>query len=487
MHVLITFLGDEETKTTKWRLQNAAENENQLGIHISTPFLWKGLIENPAILGGADVAKTYILGTTGSAWHTLFKLAPKQTTHTIEKTKLKHSVKACGLKDISELAYLKNQILDELNVVPHIISDAFSRDQQITILKALDDLIPSEAEELSIDVTHSFRHLPMLAIVIALYLETRRPGLTINTLIYGAFGAGYTSEYKPIVKLDGLLEIIQWVMALKTFDKDGDYSVFSTLLEQDGLDKKSVMTLKNAAFSERAMHLSTPHGAIHQLEKVCETLEKETALSGISSLFREELQRRLSWSKPELDAEHEDNKASKKLYLQQQALAKSYFEKGHYMMAVIYMLEAVTSKHCNSQQLHDYEGRKKVLDTLRNKATSNGICIDCNKATIDTLARIRNRYAHASFHSTDEEWQQGQNTVTIKATKNANNNKSPAELLEKAKKKRELIRERDTTIIKHFESEDKMKSILSAIMENLFGKVTPEHASNTENAAKLPS
>ena len=57
-------------------------------------------------------------------------------------------------------------------------------DEQIAILDRLAPLIET-GEELLIDVTHGFRHLPMLGLVAARYLEKVR-GARVGDIIYGA-------------------------------------------------------------------------------------------------------------------------------------------------------------------------------------------------------------------------------------------------------------------------------------------------------------
>lgn len=52
----------------------------------------------------------------------------------------------------------------------------------------------------------------------------------------------------PVVKLDGLLRIYEWLRAMEQFNKDGDYGAFGALLTREGLPGK---LLTDAAFLER--------------------------------------------------------------------------------------------------------------------------------------------------------------------------------------------------------------------------------------------
>ena len=79
-------------------------------------------------------------------------------------------------------------------------------------------------DRVDLDVTHGFRHLPMLAILAALHLRSVR-GAEIGGIWYGAYDPD--SGAAPVHDLAGLLHIADWLQALHTYDKDGDYGAFA--------------------------------------------------------------------------------------------------------------------------------------------------------------------------------------------------------------------------------------------------------------------
>ena len=91
-------------------------------------------------------------------------------------------------------------------------------------------------ENLSLDVTHGFRHLPMLALVAARYLA-RVVSVKVEELYYGALEMTTPDGETPVLRLGGLLAMLDWVEALAPYDKDGDSGVFAPLLPADGMDK----------------------------------------------------------------------------------------------------------------------------------------------------------------------------------------------------------------------------------------------------------
>lgn len=61
----------------------------------------------------------------------------------------------------------------------------------------------------------------------------------------------FTGEV-PVVRLKGMLRMLEWVDALSSYDKDGDYGVFASLLTDDGMASDTAGKLRSAAFPPRA-------------------------------------------------------------------------------------------------------------------------------------------------------------------------------------------------------------------------------------------
>ncbi|WP_204322538.1 hypothetical protein, partial [Streptococcus pneumoniae] len=86
--------------------------------------------------------------------------------------------------------------------------------------------------------------------------------------------------------------MLDWVDALTTFDKDGDYGVFSELLINEGFDESHADSLKQASFYERTTNSSN---AKQRLDTIFNNLEN--LHSPIFELFKPQLQKRLTWFK----------------------------------------------------------------------------------------------------------------------------------------------------------------------------------------------
>lgn len=116
-----------------------------------------------------------------------------------------------GLKNILESKRLECQIEG--------ISICNGKDEEEIwgIFKTIYDILEQE-DELYIDITHSFRYLPMLLLVLCNYSSFMK-NVTISSITYGNFEA--PQKDKPIVDLMPLALLQQWTFAAATFRNFG--------------------------------------------------------------------------------------------------------------------------------------------------------------------------------------------------------------------------------------------------------------------------
>lgn len=288
-----------------------------------------------------------LLGTSGSMWDVFFEAGLED--HLEAWGTLSDAVQTDSVT-IAQLQPFEQFLTDKLNiqVTCQLIDYAKDAAGQVSILKKLDELL-SESEQVVMDVTHGFRHLPLIALVAARYLQVTK-SVHIQHIYYGFHSN--ESKVSEVLELRGLLDMLDWVSALETFDKDGDYAVFAPLLVNVGLDKTSADELERASYLERLLNAS---GASAKLKQVMPKLDAlHSADSPLFSLFYEPLAKRLSWYK----------KSS--LGLQEQDLAEKYFKRKDYVRAVVYAMEGLISRETalNDDNVHDFNDRKDAYDHL---------------------------------------------------------------------------------------------------------------------------
>ena len=119
-------------------------------------------------------------------------------------------------------------------------------------------------DEVIFDITHAFRSIPMLAIVILNYAKTMK-NVTLSGIYYGAFevlGSYYEAEklspekrQAPILDLTAFDQLMEWSIAIDRFTGSGDarlinrlahQSVKNRLANSNGRDKTAA-TMRNIA------------------------------------------------------------------------------------------------------------------------------------------------------------------------------------------------------------------------------------------------
>lgn len=315
MHVLVSFLG----RTPR----------NEDGYRRTTYRLPNGTTEKAAYLGYClqrwlRPQRLVILGTAGSMWDHLFERDVDLAGHDDERVALMDAVKS-GTVEQAQLDTLEPLLAASLDceLALRIIPKALVESEQVALLQALAQATEG-ANYLSIDVTHAYRHLPMIALIAALYLRAARPELTIEKLWYGTYQP--ETDTADVCNLSGLLNITDWIAALQRHDWLGDYGAIAELIKND--HEAVAEDLRHAAFCESIHQGQQARGL---LRKVRSRLH-EHPLSGPGALFQPLLEERMKW----VDSNH--------LYQRQRNHALDALRRNDFLRAALYGYEAFITK-----------------------------------------------------------------------------------------------------------------------------------------------
>jgi len=385
-HILITFLGKVSKDGGRYEDVTYRFDNGQT---YTKSFFGLALLEH---LQASDTKpdKLVVLGTTGSMWDAFFEVDDElRTKYKKEYYKLNRLIEynadnpptdgqAEKLKPYFTLLekeltqYLK--IPCEFRLIPY----GRKQEEQTEILKIMADCV-TENDKVTLDITHGLRHLPMLVVLSAMYLKVVRK-VEVAGIYYGAKDMQHleTEEVAPALDLSGLLQIAEWVKALNSFDKDGDYGVFSELLEADGLTKKQTKHLKNAAFCERIFNVPQ---AAKKLTAFSQNTPEE--LPGMGSLFSDTLSKHIEWP------------TKGNLYDHQRELAYSFLEKNDYCRSAVLGVEAfvthrMLSRGDNQENICNYQQRDPVSRDV------NGISNPQKREAFRLLKKLRNTMAHSN-------------------------------------------------------------------------------------------
>lgn len=313
-----------------------------------------------------------ILGTAGSMWDELLASSKHEVDEALHMELMEQvetkSVDQSLLDAIKPSFKAHHGIECELVIIPY----GKDMNEQVEILDIMSDYVP-KYERVSLDVTHGFRHLPMLGLISAQYLQ-RLKKAEIKGIYYGMYDPDI--KLGEVYDLRGLLQLNDWVFALSQFDKDGDYGVFSKLLAEDGFDSQGIKSLEKAAYYERVFSVSKSR---QQLMTFKSALEDE--LPGAGKLFTQALKDRVEWSN------------SNNLNAHQRKLAHFYLKNGDYVRAAVFGKEAfVSSLIEEGEKEYDYKDRSKAEGEFRKGLRGSAAL----KVPFGFLNYLRNCLAHGT-------------------------------------------------------------------------------------------
>lgn len=261
-------------------------------------------------------------------------------------------------------------------VVPRLIPFGMDEDEQYEILDVIAKNVPEGT--VNFDLTHGFRHFGMIGFLSTFMLarvrgfEVKNRRLEVKDLWYGALEMT-EDGITPVLRLDGLDRVRQWLDALNRFDATGDYRVFGALLVKDGVERDKAKHLENAAFHERTLNLSAAADEIRKFRPIL-----ESNLTGASGLFQQRLVDRLMWVDLEV------------LSKQQAELAHQYLERRDYVRAALFAWESLITKECEKKGLNP-----KIRGNRESQNVLIAVGADKQKAC-ENLNQIRRALAHAN-------------------------------------------------------------------------------------------
>ena len=387
-HTFVTFLGrgQQHRETGEWVYRKAtyefpATPGSSKTHQKTTEFFGLALAEY------IKPTRVVILGTRGSQWGVLVNKLASEDEEEAARLKLLIAEENQTVND-NMLEYFRPLMQrtvkpDSAKIVPILIPFGKEEDDQYRILDIISKNVPDGKVDL--DLTHGFRHFGMIGFLSAFMLARIRAfKLKVNTLWYGALDMTQDEGgITPVLQLDGLDRVRQWLDALNRFDATGDYRIFSDLLTKDAVAETIAKHLENAAFYERTLNLTA---AAHEIRKFTPVLNG--SLKGASGLFQQRLAERLAWVNLSTLSE------------QQTELAWQYLDRRDYVRAAILGWEAVITRVCEKKgcdpTVRAIREDQHVVSEVQYWPLRNGQRSGDNREAAEILNRIRRALAHGS-------------------------------------------------------------------------------------------
>lgn len=280
-HRLITFLGRSPRRTDGYQRTRYVFPDQQPSAEVAF-FGW-------ALLERLRPSHAVVLGTAGSMWDYLASelieigTEPAPDWYTALRASVESdTVSQSMLEPLAEQLSAKHQCVISLRLIPY----GRTAGEQFELLRAIDQAV-EPGDLLEMDITHGFRHLPMLALVAAQYLEMVR-NVELKALWYGAYDPD--TGVATVHDLAGLNTMLDDLRGLGIYDRTGDLRALLPTLKRNGLPDTAAEQIERAAHLENIFQSGPAKKALTRASAGLESVRSLAAPSLILPLIEQRVE-----------------------------------------------------------------------------------------------------------------------------------------------------------------------------------------------------
>jgi len=338
-----------------------------------------------SLLAHGEHDRLVVLGTHGSHWHELCHGHPAEGDSELEQVELR-------LLGAQEQGVIPRALLDELEatlaralgieVMLELISECVTDDEQQALLATLVQAVDG-SDRVSMDITHGYRHLPMLLMTAALCLRALKPEVCIEHIWYARLltGTDAPEQQAEVHNLSGVLHFADWLAAMQDNAQTGGYAAVARLVD----DKPLAQAMTAAGF----------YGSIHQDDAArreaarARALLQARTLGGAGQLFQPQLEARLGWFE------------NRPLFQRQGGLARQALERGDFLRAAMLGFEAYVSRRVHLDCGPNTDASQGAVRESTKRRFEDGGTANQDWADYLLLRDIRNALAHGAVPGSD--------------------------------------------------------------------------------------
>lgn len=385
--VLISFIGtgplvhrgtqSEELSAREYRTAAYHLGEKALGEY---PFTAAALYKT------LNIDKVILLGTTHSMWEEVYRYFQEKNNRQVNADIY------CEIAEHCENSNSKSDL-----TIPHKdkIEEAVGRDTHIALIRygvneeEINENINvilqlnqwlSTGDELVVDVTHSFRSLPITIMNLLLYIKNvSSKNIKISHIYYGMIEMNREYGYAPIVDLKKILELNDWIVGANTFRQYGSAYKIAELMK--GMDTDVSTRLKHFSDVLNLNHLT----AIAQETQSLKAIARKDFASQLPEMIVKPVAK-------EFLRNFQDTENNPALF--QYKLAQWQFKHMNYAAALISLHESILTYACILSRHDPFDQNERQL-------VKEGICKDNGTISYElrgvyfNIKEYRNIVAHA--------------------------------------------------------------------------------------------
>jgi CRISPR-associated DxTHG motif protein len=289
---------------------------------------------------------------------------------------------------------LSQRLQGHTQIVEVDIPDGKSEAELWRIFEKISDAV-CEGDQIAFDITHSFRSLPVIALLTIAYLKQVK-GVKVQYVLYGAYEArNDKDQVAPVFDLTPFANLLDWLAAAKMFMATGDSSELGRLIQE----------VQNDAYRKRGAYGENLPRALKNFGMALEEVSNDLLLARVPNL--PDSIRRLAQRQSEANTEVGQWTPPLTLLLDkiadayepfqddslptQATLIRWYFKHNHIMQAMTLAREWVVSYHLHKEG-RDWRSRKEREQM--EKRLGDSLQQD---SLWSKIAEIRNDLAHCGF------------------------------------------------------------------------------------------
>lgn len=238
--VLISFLGtgprgdndlaQRQYREATYRFQDQENGEESL----STRFVARAVTKH------FGIDNLIIIGTVKSMWEEVYH-SFAQERGVLDEDVWFQIDEAChdAMPDSPLLIPCQKEIEQAIGGDTHLIPIRYGLteqeiDENSAIILGVEQFLQPD-DEIYVDVTHSFRSLPIMLMNTLIYLQNvSSKRLKIKHILYGMLEMQSELGYAPVVELGSIMRMNEWITAAYAFSEFGNAYQLAELMEQSG-------------------------------------------------------------------------------------------------------------------------------------------------------------------------------------------------------------------------------------------------------------
>lgn len=304
--------------------------------------------------------KIFLIGTPHSMWEEVYNSFSEKTDDETWEAIFNWCDSSNYLTPITGLPY-KEKIEKAMGdgskvfLVRYGIDESQLKENINTVLGIREYL--NNGDEIIVDITHSFRSLPLLIMQLILYLkQVESPKVRVSHVLYGMLDISNELHYTPIVDISKIIDISDWISGAYSFKNTGSAMKVYDLIKNS--DKATATMLKK--FSD-LLSLN----ALGQLQTQVQEMRSLNAGKYKSKLEELAIQ-------PTIDEFTKKFKNADTPYIFQYKLAEWQYCKMNYLAAYTTLAEFIVTLVCCQERLQwdNLAQREEAKDRLIKKDRS---------------------------------------------------------------------------------------------------------------------